>query len=96
MVSPGAGSGYGSRTIMGPEGAIALNNKDTVIAGTDLFPSQPGAASPPQNNNIVVAEVKRTNQLLQSILNRSKTSPVIKMNDVKLGTAVDMGAFSVQ
>jgi len=96
MMSPGAGSGYGSRTIMGPEGAIALNNKDTVIAGTDLFPSQPGAASPPQNNNIVVAEVKRTNQLLQSILNRSKTSPVIKMNDVKLGTAVDMGAFSVQ
>ena len=96
IMSPGAGSGYGSRTIMGPEGAIALNNKDTVIAGTDLFPSQPGAASSPQNNNIVVAEVKRTNQLLQSILNRSKTSPVIKMNDVKLGTAVDMGAFSVQ
>jgi len=96
MMSPGAGSGYGSRTIMGPEGAIALNNKDTVIAGTDLFPSQPGAASPPQNNNIVVAEVKRTNQLLQSILNRSNKSPVIKMNDVKLGTAVDMGAFSVQ
>jgi hypothetical protein len=96
MVSPGAGSGYGSRTIMGPEGAIALNNKDTVIAGTDLFPSQPGAASSPQNNNIVVAEVKRTNQLLQSILNRSNKSPVIKMNDVKLGTAVDMGAFSVQ
>jgi hypothetical protein len=31
-------SGYGSRTLMGPEGAIALNNKDTVIAGTNLFP----------------------------------------------------------
>ena len=30
--------GYGSRTLMGPEGAIALNNKDTVIAGTNLFP----------------------------------------------------------
>jgi hypothetical protein len=33
MVSPG----YGKRTLMGPEGAIALNNKDTVIAGTNLF-----------------------------------------------------------
>ena len=96
MVSPGAASGYGSRMLTGPEGAIALNNRDTVIAGTDLFSSQPGAASSPQNNNIVVAEVKRTNQLLQSILNRSNKSPVIKMNDVKLGTAVDMGAFSVQ
>jgi len=32
VVSPG----YGKRTLMAPEGAIALNNKDTVIAGTDL------------------------------------------------------------
>ena len=30
--------GYGKRTLLGPEGAIALNNKDTVIAGTNLFP----------------------------------------------------------
>jgi hypothetical protein len=38
VLSPGKGaSGYGSRTLFGPEGAIALNNKDTVIAGTDLF-----------------------------------------------------------
>ena len=35
VMSPG---GYGSRTLMGPEGTIALNNKDTVIAGTNLFP----------------------------------------------------------
>jgi hypothetical protein len=31
------GSGYGKRTLFGPEGAIQLNNKDTVIAGTNLF-----------------------------------------------------------
>ena len=38
MVSPGqGGGGYGSRTLLGPEGAIQLNNKDTVIAGTNLF-----------------------------------------------------------
>ena len=38
MMSPATGgSGYGSRTLFGPEGAIALNNKDTVIAGTNLF-----------------------------------------------------------
>jgi hypothetical protein len=34
------GSGYGKRTLLGPEGAIQLNNKDTVIAGTDLFGSK--------------------------------------------------------
>lgn len=38
LFSPGTGkSGYGSRVLFGPEGAIALNNKDTVIAGTKLF-----------------------------------------------------------
>jgi len=35
MLSPP--SGYGTRTLMGPEGAIQLNNRDTVIAGTNLF-----------------------------------------------------------
>jgi hypothetical protein len=35
MLSPP--SGYGSRTLIGPEGAIQLNNKDTIIAGTNLF-----------------------------------------------------------
>ena len=33
MVSP---KGYGSRVLSGPEGSIALNNNDTVIAGTNL------------------------------------------------------------
>jgi hypothetical protein len=38
VMSPGDGSaGYGKRTLFGPEGAIQLNNKDTVIAGTNLF-----------------------------------------------------------
>ena len=32
MISPG----YGKRTLLSPEGAIQLNNKDTVIAGTNL------------------------------------------------------------
>ena len=38
VVSPG----YGKRTLFGPEGAIALNDKDTVIAGTNLFDGRNG------------------------------------------------------
>ena len=34
---PTAQGGYGDRMLLGPEGAIKLNNKDTVIAGTKLF-----------------------------------------------------------
>jgi hypothetical protein len=49
MVSPAPGGGYGKRTLMGPEGAIQLNDKDTVIAGTNLFgndvKSEPGKAT---------------------------------------------------
>lgn len=41
--------GYGKRTLLGPEGAIQLNDKDTVIAGTKLFgddvKSEPGKAT---------------------------------------------------
>jgi hypothetical protein len=39
MVSPG----YGKRTILSPEGAIQLNNNDTIVAGTNLGgePSSP-------------------------------------------------------
>ena len=32
MVSPG----YGKRVLSTPEGSIALNNKDTIVAGTNL------------------------------------------------------------
>ena len=42
-------SGYGKRMLTGPEGTIQLNNKDTVIAGTNLFgddvKSEPGKAT---------------------------------------------------
>ena len=38
VVSPQSGSsGYGSRVLFGPEGSISFNNKDTIVAGTDLF-----------------------------------------------------------
>jgi hypothetical protein len=46
--APG-GTGYGKRTLFEPEGAIQLNDKDTVIAGTNLFgndvASEPGKST---------------------------------------------------
>jgi len=48
-MSPGDGSqGYGKRTLFGPEGAIQLNNKDTVIAGTNLFDKADDMVSAPK------------------------------------------------
>lgn len=38
--SSSGGSGFGDRVLFGPEGAISFNNKDTIVAGTNLFPKQ--------------------------------------------------------
>ena len=96
LSKPQGGSGYGSRVLLGPEGAISLNNKDTVIAGTDLFPkgndiiSSPAGAIQMPNNS----ESKKTNALLKALLN--KPAPKIQMDSIEVGTVVGMSAFSIQ
>ena len=68
VLSPGSGAGgYGNRVLFGPEGAISLNNKDTVIAGTKLFRGNDVMAGHAPvliilGNN----EAKRTNDLLKT------------------------------
>jgi hypothetical protein len=46
---PTGTSGYGSRMLFGPEGAISLNNKDMVVAGTDLASNNNSSGSPAVN-----------------------------------------------
>ena len=97
IMSPGSNSsGYGSRTLFGPEGAIALNNKDTVIAGTNLFSKGDDVISAPAGSVQMPdnSEAKRTNALLSKLINRP--DPVIQMNGDDLGTAVGKYAYSVQ
>ena len=47
--SKSGGSGYGDRVLYGPEGAISFNNKDTIVAGTDLFKKGDDVMSAPKN-----------------------------------------------
>jgi hypothetical protein len=58
--------GYGSRTLMGPEGAIQLNNKDTVIAGTDLFSNQSKGQS--QSAPAVSAIASSNNNMIGALI----------------------------
>jgi hypothetical protein len=46
VIKPTGGSGYGDRTLFGPEGAISFNNKDTIVAGTDLFKADDMVSAP--------------------------------------------------
>jgi hypothetical protein len=80
VYSPGSNSsGYGSRTLLGPEGAIALNNKDTVIAGTKLFDKGDDVISkgagevqmPTQDNRTG----ERTNTLLETLIGQNSKKP---------------------
>jgi len=87
-------SGYGSRTLFGPEGAIALNNKDTVIAGTNLFPKGNDVISGPAGSVNMAQDNSRMEKLLERAINRP--DPVIEMNGDRLGTAVGKYAYSTQ
>ena len=80
MMSPGgSGGGYGNRTLMGPEGAIALNNKDTVIAGTNLFPKGDDvmSAGAGEIQMPVPADNSRMEGLLESLVRDQRSRPVI-------------------
>lgn len=58
-------NGY-SRTMYGPEGAISFNDKDTIIAGTDLGGSGGGNSGGSDNS----AELGRIANLLEQLLNK--------------------------
>ena len=72
IVSPGANmSGYGKRTLLAPEGSIALNNNDTVIAGTNLGGGGGGGT-----------DMSKTNALLETMargLSRQKPVPLYQI-----------------
>jgi len=77
MIMP---SGYGDRILSTPKGSIALNNQDTVVAGTNLGGS---------DNR----EAKRTNALLEQILTKQGT---VRIDSTRAGTAFSMGTYQVQ
>jgi hypothetical protein len=63
--------GYGKRTLLAPEGSIALNDKDTVIAGTKLFGDD--AISEPGKNT----ELKPKGSITSNVNTQVDLSPLI-------------------
>lgn len=84
LPSSGGQGGYGSRILTGPEGSIALNNKDTVVAGTNL--NQGGG-----NTNVNV-DMTETNTLLRQILS---TQGTVSLDAEKMGTAISMNTYEI-
>ena len=70
VISPApGGSGYGKRTLFGPEGAIKLNDNDTIVAGTDLKMGD-DMISPPQTG---ISETITSNNNTEIITNNNNT-----------------------
>jgi hypothetical protein len=77
--------GYGKRTLLAPEGAIQLNDKDTVIAGTDLGGGAPASSGGSVNMAPLVAEMQAIKTLLNTILTKEGT---ININGTTVATAI--------
>ena len=91
LFSPGKGmgGGYGDRMLLGPEGAFALNNRDTVLAGTDLM-----GGGNNNGNQQTMGVLESINSTLASMNNRPE--PTINVDSVEMGSAVGLNAFPLQ
>ena len=84
--------GYGKRTLLSPEGAIKLNDKDTVIAGTDLGGGTPSVNGPSVDLTPMIAAINEVKAAVDNLVNR----PVILNIDGKqLGSSMVQGSYKV-
>lgn len=101
VISPKTGGGgYGDRVLYGPEGAISFNNKDTIVAGTNLFgndvasgPDAGQATGGGMNSGAAVAELQRVSALLQQILAKEGA---VMIDGNKVGTTLALSNYKQQ
>ena len=106
VFSPGeTSSGYGKRTLFGPEGAIELNNKDSVIAGTDLFGDsssnkKEGFQYSSKTPKTPKPNVNKTDALLSNLISEQRESNRLvragqNVNYDSFGTAASTSVFNI-
>ena len=78
--------------VIGPSGDVINTSPDDYLIATKN-PQQMASNVSQAGPSVDTSKLER---LLEASLNKKPPSSVIRMNDVKLGTAVDMGAFSIQ
>ena len=80
MVAP---SGYGDKVLTGPEGSIALNNKDSVIAGTNLFGNE-GSGNQDSGNNQMGAIFQQLVSEVRGLRSDIQAQPIMITVDGKV------------
>jgi len=91
VISPG----YGKRAILSPEGTIALNNNDTVVAGTDLGGGG-GSAQAIQGPSVdltpMIAAINEVKAAVDGLMNRPV---VINMDGKQVGSNLVQGSYKL-
>jgi hypothetical protein len=77
-------TGYGARTLLTPTGAVALNNNDTVIAGTNLFKGNDVTSYPKGALNLGGSDNSRLEDLMTTLIDVTKSS-----NNKQFGVNLD-------
>ena len=100
--------GYGKRTLSTPEGTIAFNDKDTIVAGTNLEQNsvinKPTTNSMVSNNNTTQTITPVNNARMESELgaikkvleNIATKEGTVSMNGTKFGTVTAMNTYQIQ
>jgi hypothetical protein len=90
MISEG---GYGKRTLLSPEGAIKLNDNDTIIAGTNLGGGEKsGNISPTIDLTPMITAI---NQVKASVDRLYSKETSISMDGKKVGTTLTQGSYKL-
>ena len=101
--------GYGKRTLLAPEGAIKLNDKDTVIAGTNLNNSEErisplgaigkaiGSLLGGGGANIDISPlIQKMDEVNSQLISLNSKSYDVYLDSTKLGTGLAVGTSKVQ
>jgi len=84
--------GYGKRTLLSPEGAIKLNDKDTVIAGTDLGGGDGGGSMPSIDLTPMIAAINEVKVAVDNLMNRPV---VVNLDGKKVGSGLVQGSYKI-
>ena len=105
MIGPSGKSGFGDRVLLAKEGAIAFNNKDTIVAGTDLYAndaiSSPGQATKTSaagsvsmgDMSTVVAAINDLSTKVEAMANRPINVGIDGKKVVEAGTGDNPNTF---
>jgi hypothetical protein len=96
ILSPGQNSsGYGNRVLLGPEGAISLNNKDTIIAGTSLFRGDDVVSSPAGSVSMGGGSA-RLEMLIERLIATVERGGTVVLDGKKVGEALVVSSYRMQ